>query len=493
VSHVAPERWADLAAGRVSPQERTRLEAHAASCDRCAAARARVEAARRTLSVVRETPPPTLGWDLLGARAYWTTSSELRRRERAREGLSRRARRGLPFFATSLAIAGALTAVFLLHDRGREIAAPGSAAPPAAAAVTAPAPPPAPAPAPAAPAAPLDAVVTLLQGDARLGEQRLGEKNVLDAGVAAGDVVSTGRGRVALQFGARSGLLLEPESTLEIVRFDSAAVELRVAGAVSVELEGRAPGQRFAVLAGDRRVEVRGTVFRVAHHAGDLDVAVRRGTVAVIDGDASVEVAAGARLALARAAHLGAILPRPMLASAADALAASMRVPLVAGWTDAAALRRASGLVAIAAASRTRVTVDGVEVGSGSLLLRAAPGRHLIEAGTRARWIEVEAGAAVTTLLDRTRSERPGQVDAQLRTHRADVGHCAQAEHKATPGFQGSVEIEVGINADGSVNFVAPVRGSASPSADACILNLIRDRFTFPAGTQATVRKVINF
>jgi hypothetical protein len=182
-----------------------------------------------------------------------------------------------------------------------------------------------------------------------------------------------------------------------------------------------------------------------------------------------------------------------MLTSAADALAESMRVPMVPGWTNAEALRSASGMVSIAAAPESRVKVDGVEVGRGAVQLRAAPGRHLVEVGALAKWIEVEAGAAVVTLLDKTRSERPGQVDAQLRTHRADVGHCAEAEHKAAPGFTGSVEVEVGVNADGSVNFVAPVRASVSPDADACILNLIRDRFTFPGGTQATVRKVINF
>ena len=44
--HVAPHRWADALAGEVSPAERAEMEAHAASCAKCAIARANACSAR---------------------------------------------------------------------------------------------------------------------------------------------------------------------------------------------------------------------------------------------------------------------------------------------------------------------------------------------------------------------------------------------------------------------------------------------------------------
>jgi hypothetical protein len=279
-------------------------------------------------------------------------------------------------------------------------------------------------------------------------------------------------------------------------------VVLRVTGAVTVELERRRADQRFAVLAGERSVEVRGTVFRVAHQAGAIDVAVTRGKVAVIDGGGELEVAAPMRLALAASARLGTMVPAPVLQAASRELADAMRVPLVPVWRGGAELRGGSAMLSVTAAPRTQVSVDGRPVASGSFSLRTLPGRHLVEAGAVSRWVEVEAGAAATVAVvdrDRSTSERPGQLDAQLVAHRAAVDQCGEAGRKAGPGRGPSggddlqLRVEIGINADGSVDFVAPVRASLEPGVDRCLLDLIRDRFTFPAGTKATVQKVFHF
>jgi hypothetical protein len=160
-------------------------------------------------------------------------------------------------------------------------------------------------------------------------------------------------------------------------------------------------------------------------------------------------------------------------------------VPLVAGWSEG----RPAAVLSIAAPAGAPVRVDGVEVGAGSFVLRAPPGRHLVESGTASRWVEVDGGAETVTLVDPARSERPSQVDAQLRAHRGDVRLCAERG----AGAEGSLEVEIGIGADGSVNFVAPVRASTAPEVDACLANLLRDRFTFPRGAAATVRKVISY
>ena len=53
------------------------------------------------------------------------------------------------------------------------------------------------------------------------------------------------------------------------------------------------------------------------------------------------------------------------------------------------------------------------------------------------------------------------------------------------------MQVEIGIEADGSVRFVAPVAGFEDPDVESCVLDLIRTQFVFPAGSNATVQKVI--
>src|SRR5262249_50918853 len=107
---------------------------------------------------------------------------------------------------------------------------------------------------------------------------------------------------------------------------------------------------------------------------------------------------------------------------------------------------------------------------------------------------DVEIGAAATVVFgDKSRSERPGQVDDQLLTHRVAVGKCAVNLRNKEPGFTGEMTVELGINADGSVDFVAPVRPFADRAVEACVLDVTRACFPSPAGTKATIQKAIRF
>jgi len=476
LSHISPDRWADVAEGRVEGEELVEMLAHAESCPQCAGGRARVEAARATIALVRGSSPRMPAAEQLGARVYWSASMEMRQQRRR---LPRR-RWLAPVAALGFAVAGAAVAVLAIHSRS---------SPPIQEAVAKPEREPERLVPPAAPA-PVASLVTFLQGDVRHNFAQATSRSIL----SAGDVIETGAGRVAVQFGARSGVLVEPHSRLEVVAWDERVIVLRVAGAAGFELAPRAAGQRFAVLAGDRTVEVRGTRFRVAERAGDLDVAVEHGRVEIIEGAGHVPVDAGARLAVARGARVGA--PGEVLSEPAQqALAESLRLPLLPTWSDdAGELRQPPPMLAITAPAKLRVRVDGVEVGRGSFQLRVASGRHLVEAAGTARWVDVEdSGEPPAVVLGTGRSERPSQVDAQLVTHRAAVAQCAAAERKAAPGFAGQIEVEIGIAVDGSVSFVAPVGRSPHVGVERCILGLVRDRFTFPRGTQATVRKAIAF
>jgi ferric-dicitrate binding protein FerR (iron transport regulator) len=495
--HVAPDRWALLASGELTEAERVVLETHLHGCAACTEARRRVLSARRALHDLAAAPPPEPNWERLGARLHWTVSSESRRREREREVTRRRwwNRRLFPFALGGAALAAAGVVALVLASGGDP--SPGEPAPrvaePARSVVPAPVvdrstPPPAP---PAPVKTPLEGVVTLLAGEAVLDGAPLGD----GAAVRAGATIVTDGGRVAVQFGERSGFVLEPGSTLELASFDDANVELRVSGAVTVEVAKRRPGQRLAVIAGARSVEVRGTMFRVAHVDGDLDVTVTRGRVAVVEGPDAIEVPAGSRLALARAARVGSVLPAVMTERETTVMLARMQVPTIPSWTDPHAMRAQSAMLAVAARPKARVRIDGVEVGAGAVAVRTMPGRHLVEVGAVQRWVESEAGGRTdATFLDRGgTSERPKQVDDELERLRDKLERCGDSQRKYDPRFRASIEVEIGILANGDVNYVAPVRGYPEGDVEECILSVVRDQARFPSGSKAQVRKTIDF
>ncbi len=485
--HLRPEGLALLAAGKLGAAERAEVERHLAECAACAEAHKRVAAARVAMDAIGEAPAPELNWERLGARLNWTVSSELRRREREREGgRPWWNRRLLPFALAGVAVCAAAIAVLLWarqDGRGVRQAAPTPA--PAPAPVVMPTPQ-VPAPAPA-PAVALEGVVTLLAGDVTLD----GAPLTPDSALRAGGRIVTGKGRVGVQFGDKSGFVIEPQSSLTLASFDDRTVELAVDGAVTVELEHRRADQRFAVTAGGRAVEVRGTVFRVAASGGALDVVCTRGRVAVIDGSTAVEVPAGSRLALAKAAPLDGSVAAAFL----DSGDIDLRVPTLPGFLSAPTLRAQSAVLAVAARKTARVRVDGVEVGAGPVFVRATPGRHLVEVGSLSRWVEVAAGATTQAVLTAavTQSERPGQVDEQLEKFRDKFLRCGNRLRKYDPNFTGSIDVEIGVGADGSVNYVSPLKGFSEADIEQCLLSIVRDQFTFPSGSEAKVIKTIQF
>jgi hypothetical protein len=329
-------------------------------------------------------------------------------------------------------------------------------------------------------------VVTLLQGESILDAAPL----FLDSPIREGATLRTSVGRVAVQFGDRSGFVVEENTTLELSRLDDSAVELRIlSGAVAVDLTRRRSDQRFAVLAGDRSVEVRGTAFRVALADEALDVMVARGLVAVIEDADAVEVAAGGRLAIPKGGSLADHLPRRLSDREAKELARAVRAPFVPAWTGAPEVRAATAVLRVAAGPRARVRVDDVEVGVGTLSLRTVAGRHLVEAGAVSRWVELDAGVVAMTELVDPRSERPAQVDQQVQVHEKAIAGCAQRARKQDPLFEGQVvEVDVQIGADGSVVSV----NSGNSEIENCVAEIARNTFSFPRGSRGTVRKRIN-
>jgi ferric-dicitrate binding protein FerR (iron transport regulator) len=470
--HVPPERWA-------AAEVRADVLAHAESCARCAAARARVQAARAAMAGLREADPLSpAAWDRLDARMHWTVSKTAREHAAGQDAVAPRRRPWL--LAGALALASVAFAVQALwpapHGQvaSRPVARHDLVPQPVQV---------------AAAAVPLEGVVTLIEGEALIDGAPLTMTTTLHAGAH----LATGRGRVDVQFGDGSAFVLEPRSVLELAAFDSREVALRVEGAVGVMVSHRAPDQRFAVLVQGRRVEVRGTVFRVSGTAVGLGVQVLRGRVAVMDGVTSVEVPAGSGLMVPPGAALLGHEASPLAGAELARAGERLQMTTLRAFSDARLARASSGVLEVGADRGQSVRIDDVPVGKGSLDVRLEPGRYLVRAGGAAsHWIEVESKGTQTLQVGAgpaVESERPRQFEAEIRRLRNRLRGCARQASDGDGG--GKLVINIQILADGSVNSVVPLKDLADSDLQECLLGVIRGSFTFPAGSAGTIRKSI--
>jgi hypothetical protein len=252
----------------------------------------------------------------------------------------------------------------------------------------------------AMPATPIAALVSRISGDVMIDGAHLDATATFKSPLGTGTVLATGDGRVDLQFGEASAFALGPHSTLELRSFDSDTIELVVDGAVDLEVAPRTKHQRFFVVAGDATVEVRGTRFAVRHDATGTLVSCQHGLVAVRANSATAtELAVGtARKAFVPTGH-AITEARAVPLTAEELTTLAVTAPWATpGWNPDFAARTAS-LDVVAAAPHRAVRVDGIELGAAPFAMRAAPGRHTIEAADstgrfrRAGWVDVSANA----------------------------------------------------------------------------------------------------
>lgn len=495
--HIAPHHWADAWAGRVGDDERATMDRHAAACRACARVRDRVQRASDSFSSIRARQTPELPWDSVRARVHWSVSKERRAGSQPRPA----ARRLLPGVALGALGAGA---VVLALVTGPVVLDPPSRAP-AVAEAPLPLPPPAgsaaaPVAGPAAAPAPLVGLVNRATGDVTLDGQR--PADLFARKLGPGAVIATGDGRVDIQFAEAGAFALLPGSRLELRRFDAAAIELAVEGTVDIEIGPRAPEQRFAVIAGERTIEVRGTQFRVRHASGATAVACSHGMVAVRDPQGTALVGAARRLELAagRAASAGEVQPLSAEEAGALAGAAPLRLPV---WSPEALLASSAPLE-IASAGQRGVRVDGVELGAAPLRVRVMSGRHTVEladaAGRfrRAGWVDVAPPAAGAPAArfelpaeqpsTRDVSERRRQLQARL--DQARLRQCTR--QIAKQGLTGTyVEIELRVDGSGAVNFLNVVDTDLGSATATCVRNVLAD-VRFEAGPAATWRERVD-
>lgn len=496
MKHVAPHRWADAAAGHVSADEHAQMGAHAEACPRCAAGRDRITAARAAFADVARAPAPEQRWEQLGARVYWAASQERRSRERT---AVRPPRRWL-WVAPVVLAAGAVAAFVLTRD------ADDDAAPEIVAAPTAPLPTDiTPIELVAAPK-PLTGLVTLAQGDVVSASGP-----VFTTAVVAGTSIETpSDGRVAIQVDAGTAFALGPDSRLVVSRLDTGAIELHVAGEISVEVARRAPDQRFTVIAGGRVVEVRGTAFEVVHRDGEVEVACRHGVVAVRDvlaspSAATVEVTAGTRWSAADGSALMDTLA-PLDAAAVEALIARGPAVLPA-WTDVESMRLTTGPVEVRAGRGRAIRVDGMPVGFGALTVRVMSGRHLVEAerapGTygAGEWVTTDdttgAKVAIADAPAKPATSKRAAVETRRRQLQAAVdarriANCVRDLARQGLADGTHVELEIRVDETGAVNYLN-VGDTDLPSANATCVRDVVASVAFPAGPAARWQHRVSF
>ncbi len=482
MGHVAPHRWADLLAGRLSAAQRDKFEAHAAACSACAAARARVVEARSACSEIAAAAAPDLHWDHIGARIYWVTSSERRAADRdhgPRRGRSRLAMAG------GLAAACAAIGLLVLHlggDEDKGIAGGVPAPPPTPTALAA--------TVAAMPATPLAGVVVFARGDVSVD----GAPLQYDAVVGPADRLATGTGSVAVQVGVDSGFKLAPESALFLRRFADQRVELVVDGAVVVDLARRDEEQYFAVVAGGRSVTVRGTAFRVEHRDGRLDVACLRGRVEVSDGDGSIAVGAGQRVHYDAAEMVGANRARDLRSDEVAILEHSIAVPLLPAWPEAEALFATSGVLRLAGRDGRPVKVDGVARGSGTFMLRVMSGRHHIDSDGHASWVELAAGDRVEALAGDSGADRRLR-RAQLGQHLSKdsrVRRCLRPLVKQGLAAGSHLTLEVGVAHSGRISHLNIIKTNLPSAIAGCVRDQV-DLVRLPRGAEITLRYRLKF
>lgn len=490
--HVAPERWADAQAERVPAAELTRMNAHAEACARCHVARGRVLAARAAMAAMAQAPAPELPWDSIRAKVRWElspagSSGELRLFEETR----RRVRlTWLTFGGAAAAAALLVVAAPLLLGGADERSASSPVAQPRPLG----APPSAPetsGPAQASAPQPLVALVTRTRGAVQIDGEAQG---LFERPVAAGAVLSSAAGSMDVQLGEGTALTLSPRSNLRVERLDSAMIELSVDGVVDVEVAPRARGQRFLVRSGAQLVEVHGTQFRVEHRADETRVSCRHGLVTVREGARVQKIAAGQVVAV----RTGEPMPAPAPLDESALVSLALAVPYRVAWDDAASVRTTTARLELVASADRRVRLDGVELGTGTTLVRAPRGRHLVETSQgdgpfrRAGWAVVGAkAAAVRFETNPEEASRPAGAaslrlgELRARLVRGKLARCVRP--LAKQGVSGTfVRVELAVGRDGAIGALNILDTDLPASLAECVRAAVSE-LRFGPGPAATI------
>ncbi|MCC6997091.1 MAG: AgmX/PglI C-terminal domain-containing protein [Deltaproteobacteria bacterium] len=500
MSGCSPETLARLVEGRLEAPLRDATVAHATGCARCRAELRRLRGARDGFEAARTLEAPELPWEQMGAQIAW----------QLRQAPPTRARWPLFVLGGAALAAAAVLTLWLLgragtgaRGDGGELAAPAPSAMPSPAPLVSP-PPVRPAAAPGQAWAFL-IEAELIRGRAGAALAALSAEAAAAEPLLAGDRLRAVGGRVGLVLETRTALVLEAGTEAALRALDAETIELELArGRVTLEVARRSPTQRLSVLAGGKRVTVRGTRFAVAlQDNGALAVGVGHGRVELgladagggpvlsIDGGSVAELSAGEDVSNARVRAL----------TEDERAELEIELPLP-GTLAGAELPGATRLLRVGSSQAAVLTLDGAPVGQGSALVRVLPGRHLLEASSGAhrvsRWIDSALGEGISVVrvpapgprsgpsAARTMG-RPLEIDAQVRAAGKAIKACYAEGLSRRPDLDGTVLLRVDVGADG---VLAPVEVSSSTLGDSgverCLKSVVQ-RWRLPPGEPSTV------
>lgn len=481
MSHVDPVRLAEYAVGCVAPARRERIARHLAECEKCRQVLSRVGGARAALkSVAEEVNPPVAaaGAARIEATLRWTWSGK--------EPRARRPWRWPALLALGATAAAAVGFFVLRPQRQPRVEVQQALLPKA--------PPPSPVvPAPGAviPQSPLQALVTLVAGDAvaRHGGREL---DLRKAGMLTADdrLVTRPGGRVGFQWGEGSGALLESDSALRLARLELRAqvVELDH-GRVAVRVGPHQPGESLRVVTPHHEVSVHGTWFVVSSSTSGTTVEVLEGVVSVsLPGQTEgPRIAAPMRMFFQPGQIVGERV-RELSAREASALRAASEFGMLA-WNGAAdPVRVLAGLLAdtsslqIQSEPAAQIAVDGVSFGAAPMWLRRPHGRHLVELSrpgfaAETRWMSLgmEPGELRTSLREAKPSHEvaptsPEEIHEMARQRQRQIAACHTHALKRDPDLEGTISLRIRVGDAGQVLTTAVEHDTlADPTVAECL------------------------
>ncbi|MCC7534911.1 MAG: TonB family protein [Deltaproteobacteria bacterium] len=497
---------AALAANRLSREGRRRMKQHIARCDVCRAEWPRVKDAVRAVREARGEPPP-LDWERLEKTLSHVALEESRQLRTIRERERWQKRLGRAWIPVAVVLAAA--AAYWLGLRAGRTTEPPQA------------------PAPVAerrqpdrerpPARPVERAVLTVRSTALVGRvstRRADGSAPIDATLASawaeGDAAELDAGATwvaRLCAGEpcpadRGGTIrVEEGSRLALRSIRDGFVELGLdRGATTVEAVPLREGERFALLAGNLAVRVRGTRFRVsipdANDRETVDVAVARGVVEI------VHLPTGRRNVLEAPAQArfvrGAMQDR-------RALDGELEGPHGSGAT-------LSGWVAVSLPSMPRGArswrfADGPGGGAtGALLLREGPatlewtfadGRIERVALNVVSGLTVEPPEAAVTAPRTTTASGTLPREAISRVVSAgvpSVRRCYEHRLRRRPQLEARVVVRLRIGVDGTVDDARITSSDSPPELRDCVLPAVRAwRFPEPTGGPVTVQVPMTF
>lgn len=462
MNHVAPVRLAEYAVGCGAPARRERIARHLAECEKCRQVLSRVAGARATLKAVAEEenpPAASAGAARMEAMLRWTWPGK--------EPRARRAWRGPALLVLGAAAAAAVGLFVLRHERQPQVQVEQALLPKAA--------PPLPVasmPAAAMPQPSLQALVTLVAGDA-IARHQGRELDLRKTGTLTADdrLVTRPGGRVGFQWGEGSGALLESDSALRLARLELRAQVLELDhGRVAVRVGPHQPGESLRVVTPHHEVSVHGTWFVVSSSTSGTMVEVLEGVVAVsLPGQADgPRIAAPMRMFFPPGRIVGERV-QEMSAREASALRAANEFGMLA-WNGAvdpagalAGLLAATSSLHVQSEPAAQIAVDGVSFGTAPLWLRRPHGRHLVELtrpgfARETRWMSLgmEPGELRAALREDKPSHvvapsSPEEVTEMARLRQRQIEACHTHALKRDPDLEGTISLQIRVGDAGQV------------------------------------------